>query len=130
AFTLLRHLRTRASRRYMPVFFWSSRGTTEERVKALVAGADDCVHGSIDAQELIARLMRCLALRGRIDGLLNETERLYELSLTDGLTQIANHRHFQDRLRDEFRRAQRYDDPLALVLIDLDHFKEVNDRYG
>ncbi|MBK7864074.1 MAG: diguanylate cyclase [Archangiaceae bacterium] len=130
AFTLLRHLRARSSRRYMPVLFWSSRGAVEDRVKALVAGADDWVHASIDAQELLARLMRSLGLRARIDGLLSETERLYELSLTDGLTQIANHRHFQDRLRDEFRRAQRYDDPLALILIDLDHFKDVNDRHG
>jgi two-component system, cell cycle response regulator len=130
AFTLLRHLRARTSRRYMPVIFWSSGGEVEERVKAFAAGADDWVHASIDAQELLARLMRGLGLRLRIDGLLSETERLYELSLTDGLTQIANHRHFQERLRDEFRRAQRYDDPLALVLIDLDHFKEVNDKHG
>ena len=50
--------------------------------------------------------------------------------MTDGLTQVANHRHFQDRLREEFRRAQRYDDPLALILVDLDHFKNVNDNFG
>ena len=130
AFTLLRHLRARTSRRYMPVIFWSSGGSVEERVKAFAAGADDWVHASIDAQELLARLMRGLGLRLRIDSLLTETERLYELSLTDGLTQIANHRHFQERLRDEFRRAQRYDDPLALVLLDLDHFKNVNDKHG
>src|SRR6185295_16446480 len=85
---------------------------------------------AIAPQELLARLMRTLGLRMRIDGLLSETERLYELSLTDGLTQIANHRHFQERLRDEFRRAQRYDDPLALILLDLDHFKDVNDKHG
>jgi diguanylate cyclase (GGDEF)-like protein len=130
AFTLLRHLRARSSRRYLPILFWSSRGMIEDRVKALVAGADDWVHASIDAQELIARIMHGLSLRARIDGLLSETERLYELSLTDGLTQIANHRYFQDRLRDEFRRAQRYDDPLALILLDLDHFKDINDRFG
>ncbi|MBK7864490.1 MAG: GGDEF domain-containing protein [Archangiaceae bacterium] len=78
--------------------------------------------GPPDAQPGAARPHRRPAL--------SETERLHELSLTDGLTQIANHRHFQDRLRDEFRRAQRYDDPLALILIDLDHFKDVNDRHG
>ena len=59
-----------------------------------------------------------------------EAERLHALAVTDGLTQVANHRHFQDRLREEFRRAQRYDDPLALILADLDHFKNVNDNFG
>jgi len=130
AFTLLRHLRARASRRHMPVLFWSAKGRLEERVKAFTAGADDWVEPAIDPNELLARIQRGLSLRSRIDALLSETERLYELSLTDGLTQIANHRCFQDRLRDEFRRAQRYDDPLALILLDLDHFKDVNDLHG
>jgi diguanylate cyclase (GGDEF)-like protein len=130
AFTLLRHLRVRSSRRHMPVLFWSAKGAAEDRVKAFSAGADDWVEPDIDANELLARIQRGLSLRSRIDALVSETERLYELSLTDGLTQIANHRNFQERLRDEFRRAQRYDDPLALVLIDLDHFKLVNDEHG
>jgi diguanylate cyclase (GGDEF)-like protein len=130
AFTLLRHLRVRSSRRHMPVLFWSARGTGAERVKAFSAGADDWVEPGVDPHELLARIERGLSLRSRIDSLLSETERLYELSLTDGLTQVANHRNFQERLRDEFRRAQRYDDPLALLLLDLDHFKLVNDEYG
>jgi diguanylate cyclase (GGDEF)-like protein len=130
AFTLLRHLRARSSRRHMPVLFWSAKGAVEERVKVFAAGADDWVAPEVDPTELLARIQRGLSLRDRIDALLAETERLYELSLTDGLTQIANHRCFQERLRDEFRRAQRYDDPLALILLDLDHFKEVNDVHG
>src|SRR5206468_2420400 len=109
AFTLMRHLRARASRRHTPIVFWSS-----DPVKALAAGADDCVLPGVAPLELAARLQRGLATRARVDELLDETARLYELSLTDGLTQIANHRNFQERLRDEFRRAQRYDDPLAL----------------
>jgi diguanylate cyclase (GGDEF)-like protein len=56
--------------------------------------------------------------------------RLAELSTTDGLTGTFNHRAFQERLREEFRRAQRYDDALSLVLLDLDHFKDVNDTHG
>jgi diguanylate cyclase (GGDEF)-like protein len=130
AMTLVRHLRVRSSRRHMPVLFWSAKGSAADRVKGFSAGADDWVEPDVDPQELLARIQRGLSLRSRIDSLITETDRLYELSLTDGLTQIANHRNFQERLREEFRRAQRYDDPLALVLIDLDHFKLVNDEHG
>jgi len=59
-----------------------------------------------------------------------EAEGLQRLSVTDALTQLYNYRFFQDRLREEFRRAQRYRDSLALVLLDIDHFKDINDRFG
>jgi len=57
-------------------------------------------------------------------------EVLEQLSFTDGLTRLHNHRYFQDRLRVEARRADRNDEPLALLLLDIDDFKALNDRYG
>jgi diguanylate cyclase (GGDEF)-like protein/PAS domain S-box-containing protein len=63
-----------------------------------------------------------------------ENARLFEevqrLSITDGLTKVYNRRHFEERLKAEFQRARRYARPLALLILDLDYFKEVNDRYG
>lgn len=55
---------------------------------------------------------------------------LMELSITDGLTHLFNHRFIQDRLDFEFRRAHRYGIELSCMLIDIDHFKAVNDTYG
>lgn len=55
---------------------------------------------------------------------------LYELAITDGLTQLYIHRYFQLRLKEEIERAQRYGQPLSLVMIDIDHFKSFNDLYG
>jgi diguanylate cyclase (GGDEF)-like protein len=49
---------------------------------------------------------------------------------TDGLTGLANHREFQDQLRREVERAQRFNLPLSLMLLDLDDFKLINDRFG
>jgi len=57
-------------------------------------------------------------------------EMLEQLSFTDGLTKLHNHRYFQDRLRSEARRADRSGDPLALLLVDIDDFKSLNDRFG
>lgn len=56
-----------------------------------------------------------------------EVERL---AITDGLTGLYNHRHFQERLSEEFQRLKRSSQSLSIILIDLDHFKEINDIYG
>jgi len=57
-------------------------------------------------------------------------EVLEQLSITDGLTKLHNHRFFQDHLVREMRRARRTGEPLALILIDIDDFKTLNDRHG
>ncbi|TAL04067.1 MAG: diguanylate cyclase [Porticoccaceae bacterium] len=62
---------------------------------------------------------------------LNEAnQRLEILSQRDGLTGLYNRRYWQERLEEEFGRAQRYGAVFSLVLFDLDHFKQINDRYG
>ncbi len=57
-------------------------------------------------------------------------KRMEQLATTDGLTGLCNHRHFQERLANEVERAQRSAQPLSLLLLDIDHFKKVNDSYG
>jgi two-component system, cell cycle response regulator len=57
-------------------------------------------------------------------------ETVYTMMITDGLTGIANKRYFQEALRRELARSQRHQRPLSLAVLDLDHFKKVNDTYG
>ncbi|MFH1538681.1 MAG: diguanylate cyclase [bacterium] len=57
-------------------------------------------------------------------------ERLEEMADTDALTGIFNRRHFQHALERELRRAERYGRPLGLIMMDIDHFKDLNDEYG
>jgi diguanylate cyclase (GGDEF)-like protein len=52
------------------------------------------------------------------------------LATTDSLTGVANHRRFQERLNDEFERQARESGRFTLVMIDVDHFKKINDRFG
>ncbi len=63
-----------------------------------------------------------------------ENERLYrraeQEAIRDGLTSLYNHRHFQERLRQECRRSHRYGTPLSLLMLDLDDFKSFNDQFG
>src|SRR5205807_9490382 len=65
---------------------------------------------------------------GNVEALYHEE--IYRLTITDGLTHVANKRHFLDFLDREIARAVRHGRPLSLVLFDVDHFKRVNDEYG
>ncbi len=56
--------------------------------------------------------------------------RLEALATQDGLTGLKNHRALQDRLAEEVARARRYDTPLSLIILDVDHFKQYNDAFG
>jgi len=61
---------------------------------------------------------------------LDANKRLQEMSIRDGLTTLFNRRHFDGRLEEEVQRARRYARKFALEMIDIDHFKRVNDTYG
>ena len=78
--------------------------------------------------------LRTTILQGRYmqsqQALQEARDRLHEISLRDGLTNIANRRCFDQTLESEWNRAARTQLPLALLLVDVDHFKNLNDRYG
>lgn len=100
------------------------------RIEALELGAHDAVPLSVSDAELVSRARRAQNAARAVIALEEDVSRLRELSVTDGLTQLYNHHAFQERLREEFRRSQRYDDPVALILLDVDHFKQINDQFG
>lgn len=64
------------------------------------------------------------------EGLKAANRTLEALAITDGLTGLYNHRHFQECIEKEIRRCDREERALSLLLLDLDHFKQYNDRYG
>jgi len=80
-----------------------------------------------DVTELVRREQQLVELNAKLD---EARARLEELSDTDALTAIANRRHFDRRLAEEWSRVVRHETPLALLLIDVDHFKLYNDAYG
>jgi diguanylate cyclase (GGDEF)-like protein/PAS domain S-box-containing protein len=91
--------------------------------------------------ELADRLVELMEVKSQLESQADEltrlnaemmlaNQRLTELSLTDHLTNLPNHRCLQDRLDQEIKRVRRYKTPLSLVMIDLDNFKQYNDTFG
>ncbi len=113
-----------------PVLMLTTEADAAVRALHFSRGAEDVLLKPLHAVEVVARVRRRLEVANRLRAAEQETTRMHALAVTDGLTGVANFRFFQDRLREEFRRAQRYDTPLALVMMDLDHFKSVNDTFG
>ncbi len=126
---LLRQLGPLDSGRGTPALVLAAAEDRALRLAALRLGAE-VVTVPWDDEELLARVRRCLQQQRRLGALAAQLAEFQRLSTVDGLTQLHNHRFFQDRAREEFRRAQRYDDALSLILLDLDHFKGINDRHG
>jgi two-component system, cell cycle response regulator len=122
---------------FIPIILVTALSETEHIVQGLNTGADDYIAKPYHFQELEARvraMLRIKRLQDELDLKNRELEvankRLRKLSITDGLTELFNHRHVHQLLREEFERSRRSGEPLAVVMIDLDRFKRVNDTYG
>lgn len=129
-FKLLSMIAGRAELRDIPVIMLTGHGDRELKIKLLGQGASDYVTKPFDSGELIARVKVQLKIKGLQDELKKSNEMLQRLSYTDPLTQLYNRRYMMTMLEKEMLRAERKGRPLSLAMIDIDHFKQVNDKYG
>ena len=113
-----------------PIVVITGEEGKEVLYRALDAGANDFLHKPIDDVELIARSRNMLRLRARQQDLAVANDKLRLLANTDALTGLANRRYFLECYDLEFERARRYRRPLSVAMLDIDHFKRVNDTYG
>jgi len=114
----------------IPVIMLTSQGEIKDKIKGLEEGASDYLTKPFDPGELIARVKAHLRIKLLQDALKRTNEQLVELSIRDVLTGLYNRRHFMEILEKEFDRTQRYGSKLAFLMIDMDHFKHINDTYG
>jgi two-component system cell cycle response regulator len=136
-YEVARRIKRDESLPFIPIILVTALSDTENIVQGLNTGADDYIAKPYHFQELEARvraMLRIKRLQDELDRTIRELEvankRLKKLSITDGLTELFNHRHVHELLHEEFERSRRSEEPLAVVMIDLDRFKAVNDTYG
>jgi two-component system cell cycle response regulator len=127
---LCQELKANPSFRSRYIIMLTGDDDQKDKVEGLELGADDYITKPFQYPELLARIRAGQRIVDLQKELMETNRRLELLSITDGLTRLHNHRHFQDELTRAFEESARYERPLALVMIDIDFFKKVNDTYG
>ena len=136
-FAVCRWLKLHTVTRDIPIIMLTVRGEVEDKVHGLQVGADDYLPKPFSKRELEARIFAALRNKTTQTELVERNRQLESmlhhvesLAITDPLTGIFNRRRFADVLRREVAVTRRYKNCLSLLMIDLDHFKTVNDRFG
>jgi two-component system cell cycle response regulator len=129
-FKFLTMIKSREELRDIPIIILTSHEARDMKVRGLEQGASDYVTKPFDPGELMARVKIQLKIKVLQDELRQSNDLLKRLSNTDDLTQLHNRRYMMEILERELARARRQESPLSFVMMDIDHFKSVNDRYG
>ncbi len=111
------------------VVFVTANTTTEDVIKGLDAGALDYIAKPFSGMELLARVRTQLRMKKLQDELRQANEKLQGLVEIDDLTGLYNMRSIYDKVDQEIERARRYGHGVAAIMLDMDHFKGVNDNH-
>lgn len=136
-YTVCRWLKLNEATREIPIIMLTVKGELENRIEGLEKGANDYLAKPFNERELEARIYAALRTKALQTELKEKNRELKELlqkvevmAITDPLTGLHNRRRFYDALKKEFASTKRYNYPLSCMLIDIDYFKKINDRYG
>jgi len=125
-----REIRQRGPEPYIYILLLTSRSQKEDLIEGMEAGADDYITKPFDQHELQVRLRAGTRLVDLQAQLLSAREALREQATKDSLTRLWNRSSIFDILCRELSRAERESKPVSVLMVDLDHFKSVNDNHG
>lgn len=114
----------------IPFILLTASEDRDAKIQALEQGASDYVSIPFDPAELVARVRIHVRMKRLQDELRAMNEHLKHLSTIDSLTTLFNRRFLTEILETELLRAKRLRSTLALLIVDIDHFKSINDRFG
>ena len=114
----------------IPVVFLTGRTSMDDVLTGLRGGAHDYLKKPFEPAELVARVAAAAHVKKLQDRLHVRNAQLEEMSRTDMLTGLYNRRHLEEQLARQHGAARRGRQQLSVILLDIDHFKRVNDTYG
>lgn len=126
----IRRVRTAELPHYIYIIMLTVRQAKEDIISGLEAGADDYITKPYHLHELKARISIGERILHLEENLLQSQTQLQELALRDALTGLFNRRAIYDRLQAELERTKRMTSSVGVILVDIDHFKQINDTYG
>jgi two-component system cell cycle response regulator len=127
---LAAQLRSDEVTRHVPILAVFDPSERTRALKALEIGVNDLIAKPIDPEELSARARTLIRQKRYTDFLRNNLDNSLELAVTDPLTGLHNRRYMSGQLSSLVRRATCGGDPVAALLVDIDHFKRINDSFG
>lgn len=119
-FALCEQLRKNAALSLVPIIFVTAKNDTAQKVRGLTVGGNDYIEKPFNPDELVAR----------VSAHLERLRTIRELAIRDSLTGVYNHKYVEGLIDQEVKRASRYEAPLSFAIIDVDHFKGINDTHG
>ncbi|MGE0743000.1 MAG: PleD family two-component system response regulator [Hyphomonadaceae bacterium] len=129
-FRVIARVRSGEATRHLPILAIVEPDDRKRAVRALELGAHDIIARPIDGEEIIARARTLMRRKRYMDSLRTRLDQSLELAITDQLTGLYNRRFLNSQLPALVQRAQCGGDGVAVMAIDLDHFKQCNDTYG
>ncbi|MBI5825374.1 MAG: diguanylate cyclase [Chloroflexi bacterium] len=127
---LVQKIRTSAQTTYTYIIMLTAMDDKDNVVLGLEAGADEYLTKPFNSGELKARVASGTRILKLEEQLIQAREKMEILAMHDGLTGLLNRRAIEEYAEAEFNMAARKDRPLGIILMDIDHFKSVNDQYG
>lgn len=129
-FEILKLIKAEGDQAETPVVFLTARDKTEDLVEALRMGAHDYLRKPFEPAELTARVRAAVRVKTLQDELRVRNSELELVSRTDPLTGLWNRRHTEEQLQSAASLSRRHGTPFSVLMIDVDHFKHVNDSAG
>jgi len=127
---LVQKIRTSGQKSYTYIIMLTAMDNKDNVVLGLESGADEYLTKPFNNRELIARVASGMRILRLEEELMQARKQMEALAMHDGLTGLLNRRAIEEYAEAEFNMARRKDHAMSVILLDIDHFKNVNDQFG